>query len=164
LISKVISLGVKGTNTNVYKIIWNKGINYNNETYLIHNSRLYQKPMYYYISTEQPKININWSTENARFIFSDSELNESIEFTVNEIIQIIDVEYKEHFSKDLVELNKLPVYQFLGTDLKNFQLYNYHLINQHLVNERYLHSGEPLAFKFPINLGAEPLQIVSPFK
>jgi len=159
LIYKIIILGIKGTNTNVYKIIWNKNINNNNDTFLIHNSRIYQKPNFYYISSEQANIKISWNTENKTFEIYDSEINETIELTVNQMIA--NLEKIDYFFNDDSE------YDSTMNFLIHFVNYDFYDKDNNLIPKKDLLMYDvdllKRKFNFNNNAGIQKLQIVTPF-
>lgn len=157
LINKVVALGIKSTNTNVYRIIWNAEINNNIDTYLFHNTRLYQRPNYYFLNSTE-STNIQWNSENKTFVIIEN--NQYIEKSIEDIELILNRLYSENIEKNYPKFiyynyNLVLESQFKTTDNDFKELSIVDKLNTNTMD------FQPL---FPINMGVGKLEIVTPFK
>ena len=168
LIKKItIGGGLKGQLVNVIEIEWNDTVNNNNNTFLFYYSKPTINPNFYYISSEAKNLNpasksiieINWSTENKAFNIFDSETNETIELTVNQMMNNLDkIDY--FFNDD-------SKYDETMNFLIHFVNYDFYDKKENLIPKRDLINYDidllKRKFNFNNNAGVAKLEIVTPF-
>ena len=159
--------GLKGQQINIFDIEWNDNVNNNVNTFLFYHSKTIIKPNYYYISSEAININptvkanikISWNTENKTFEIYDSEINETIELTVNQMIA--NLEKIDYFFNDDSE------YDSTMNFLIHFVNYDFYDKDNNLIPKKDLLMYDvdllKRKFNFNNNAGIQKLQIVTPF-
>ena len=165
LVKKITVCGLAGKFENVIEIEWNENINNNVSTFLFYNTKATIKPFYYYISSEAININptvkanikISWNTENKTFEIYDSELNETIELTVNQMMNNLDKIDTLIYGSHQYDSTMNFLIHFVNIDF--YDVDNNLILKKDLI----MYDNLTLKTNFNNNAGIQKLQIVTPF-
>jgi len=180
LVKKItVAGGLNGDWKSLLVIEWNENINQNQNTFLFY--KFYgKKQMYYFVGSGLDNISIDWKEDTKVFNISDSDLNESIELSIDKMMIILDKFYWDFLEKITPERihENYPLIRE-HKDIKGENIYNTPIqINQEYYNNAdykptikdnellklnsIVMSGK-VNYKFPVNMGIAPLEIVTPF-
>ncbi|MEI7503813.1 MAG: recombinase family protein, partial [Paludibacter sp.] len=166
LVSKIIVHGgLDGEMKTIIEIVWNENINNNNNTFLFYYSR--DSILYFFIYGKD-HINITWKHEKKLFLITDSEINETNEISVDELIIKLTLLYNDKKEKEHPEFQYKNYYLYVKykDPLKQEQIdkLKKKFGGNSVFGGMYFDDLDEVILKFPVDCGVAPLQIVTPFE